>query len=138
MTQMPPGVVLYVEDQIEQCDSLSQVLQLTGFQPHCAGSADAAVEIAHKLRDQLDVLIVDYHLGDDRTGTDVAESVARTVGRAVPTIILTGDPANAEFPVLTHAPIWLLRKPADPELLVTALPSLVSFSRAVRARLGPR
>jgi CheY-like chemotaxis protein len=127
-----PGVVLYVEDHIEQCESLAAVLKLAGFRSHCAGSPQAALEIATEIHDELDVLIVDYHLGDADTGTDVAESVARVIGRAVPTVILTGDPANAQFPVLTNAPIWLIRKPADAELLVRALPSLVTFNRAVR------
>ena len=38
------------------------------------------------------------------TGTEVAEEFARLLGHAVPTIILTGDPANAEVPWLADAP----------------------------------
>jgi CheY-like chemotaxis protein len=141
MTPPPPGVVLYVEDQPEQRESLATVLRLCGFRPHGVGSARAAVETAAMLGDLLDVLIVDYHLdtglGDDDTGTDVAESIARTLGHSVPTVILTGDPANAQFPLLTDAPIWLVRKPADTEVLVAALPALVAFNRAVcRVRSG--
>ena len=45
------------------------------------------------------MLIVDYNLGDGMTGTEVAEEFARLLGHAVPTVILTGDPANAEVPV---------------------------------------
>jgi hypothetical protein len=49
----------------------------------------------------------------------------------VPTIILTGDPANAEVPWLADAPVWVARKPLSPETLLAALPSLVEFRRAV-------
>ncbi len=56
------------------------------------------------------------------TGTEVAEEFARLLGHAVPTIILTGDPANAEVPWLSDAPVWLARKPLVPETLLAALP----------------
>jgi CheY-like chemotaxis protein len=135
-----PGVVLHVEDNADERESLAAVLKLAGFRSHAADSAGAAIEAAGKLRDELDVLIVDYHLGSRQTGTEVAESVARVLGRSVPTVILTGDPANAEFPMLTNAPIWLVRKPGSPEVLTSALPSLVAFHRAVRGlgETGPR
>ena len=45
------------------------------------------------------------------TGTEVAEEFARLLGHAVPTVILTGDPANAEVPWLADAPVWVARKP---------------------------
>lgn len=134
MTPMsPPGLVLHVEDDAEQRESLAMVLQLAGFRAYGAESAAAALDAARRLRDELDVLIVDYHLGDEDTGTEVAESVARVLGHAVPTVILTGDPANAGIPVLTNAPVWLLRKPARTDVLTSALPSLVALRRAVRS-----
>jgi hypothetical protein len=67
------------------------------------------------------------------TGTEVAEEFARLLGHAVPTVILTGDPANAEIPWLADAPVWLARKPLFPETLLAALPALVDFRRSVAA-----
>jgi hypothetical protein len=63
----------------------------------------------------------------------VAEELARLLGHAVPTVILMGDPANAEIPWLSDAPVWLARKPLLPETLLAALPALVDFRRAVAA-----
>ena len=85
------------------------------------------------LRGRLDVLIVDYYLGNSLTGTEVAEALARLLGHAVPTLILTGDPANAEVPWLTDAPVWVARKPMSADTLLAALPPLVDFRRAVAA-----
>ena len=79
------------------------------------------------------MLIVDYDLGNGMTGTEVSEELARLLGHAVPTIILTGDPANAEIPWLSDAPVWLARKPLQPVTLLAALPPLVDFRRAVNA-----
>ena len=85
------------------------------------------------LRGRLDVLIVDYDLGRGMTGTELAEEFARLLGHAVPTVMLTGDPANAEVPWLAEAPVWVARKPLYPETLLAALPPLVAFRRAVAA-----
>ena len=67
------------------------------------------------------------------TGTELAEDFARLLGHAVPTVMLTGDPANAEVPWLTDAPVWVARKPLLPDTLLAALPPLVAFRRAVAA-----
>lgn len=135
MSKTSRGVILHVEDDPGVRDSLSVVLKLSGFDAHMAADAPSALAESASLREELDVLIVDYHLGGETTGTDVAEEVSRVLGRSLPTVILTGDPANAQIPVLNRAPVWLVRKPLDTEVLVAALPSLVEFHRAVR-RVG--
>lgn len=132
MSQDEPGVVLHVDDEADTREALAAVLTMSGFQPHSASSPRDALDAAAKLRDELDVLIVDYHLDAELSGTEVAEAIARTLGRSLPTIILTGDPANAQIPLLSNAPVWLIRKPAHPEMLMAALPSLVQFNRVVR------
>ena len=78
-------------------------------------AAKQALAQVDSLRGRLDVLIVDYNLGQSMTGTEVAEEFARLLGHAVPTVILTGDPANAEVPWLADAPVWLARKPLRPK-----------------------
>jgi DNA-binding response OmpR family regulator len=132
ITSSSPGVILHVDDDPGMRDSLSLALKLSGFDVHLAADAASALSSSTSLRDVLDVLIVDYHLGEETTGTDVAEEVSRLLGRSLPTVILTGDPANAQIPVLNRAPVWLVRKPLDMEVLVAALPALVEFQRAVR------
>ena len=109
------------------------LLRSAGFETREAANGEQALAQAESLRGRLDVLIVDYHLGHSMTGTEVAEEFARLLGHAVPTVILTGDPANAEVPWLADAPVWLARKPLLPDTLLAALPPLVAFRRAVAA-----
>ena len=109
------------------------LLRVAGFETREAASGEQALAQVDSLRGRLDVLIVDYDLGNGMTGTEVSEELARLLGHAVPTIILTGDPANAEIPWLSDAPVWLARKPLQPETLLAALPPLVDFRRAVNA-----
>jgi CheY-like chemotaxis protein len=128
------GVVLHVDDDEPMRRSTCMLLRSVGFETREATSGEHALTQVESLRGKLDVLIVDYHLGQSMTGTEVAEEMARLLGHAVPTIILTGDPANAEVPWLTDAPVWVARKPLSPDTLLAALPPLVAFRRAVAPR----
>jgi CheY-like chemotaxis protein len=127
------GLVMHVDDDDAMRRSTALLLRSEGFDPLEATCGEHALAQAHSLRGRLDVLIVDYHLGRALTGTEVAEEFARLLGHAVPTIILTGDPANAEVPWLADAPVWLARKPLAPQTLLAALPPLVAFRRAIAA-----
>ena len=127
------GLILHVDDDDAVRRSTTLLMRSAGYETREAAFGEQALAQVDALRGRLDVLIVDYHLGNSLTGTEVAEELARLLGHAVPTVILTGDPANAEVPWLTDAPVWVARKPLAPETLLAALPSLVSFRRAVAA-----
>ena len=127
------GVILHVEDDEAMRRSTAMLLRSEGFETREAATGEQALAQVDSLRGRLDVLIVDYNLGSAMTGTEVAEEFARLLGHAVPTVILTGDPANAEVPWLSDAPVWLARKPLLPDTLLAALPPLVAFRRAVAA-----
>jgi len=113
--------------------STGLLLRSAGFETREAACGEQALAQVDALRGRLDVLIVDYNLGYGMTGTEVAEDFARLLGHAVPTVMLTGDPANAEVPWLADAPVWVARKPLLPDTLLAALPALVAFRRAVAA-----
>lgn len=125
------GLILHVDDDEAMRRSTAMLLRSAGFETREATCGEQALAQADSLRGRLDVLIVDYNLGQSMTGTEVAEEFARLLGHAVPTVILTGDPANAEVPWLADAPVWLARKPLFPDTLLAALPPLVAFRRAV-------
>jgi CheY-like chemotaxis protein len=132
------GLILHVDDDEAMRRSTAMLLRVAGFETREASNGEEALRQMETLRGKLDVLIVDYHLGSGMTGTEVAEESVRLLGGAVPTMILTGDPANAEVPWLSDAPVWLARKPLMPETLLAALPALVDFRRAVSAVTAAR
>ena len=125
------GLVLHVDDDESLRRSTALLLRAAGFETREAMCGEDALAQVETLRGRLDVLIVDYDLGAGMTGTEVAEDLARLLGHAVPTVMLTGDPANAEVPWLADAPVWVARKPLSAETLLAALPPLVAFRRAV-------
>ena len=125
------GLILHVDDDEAMRRSTAMLMRAAGFETREAACGEDAITQVDSLRGRLDVLIVDYNLGRPMTGTEVAEEFARLLGHAVPTVILTSDPANAEVPWLADAPVWLARKPLHPDTLLAALPPLVAFRRAV-------
>jgi CheY-like chemotaxis protein len=127
------GLILHVDDDQDMRRSTGMLLRSEGFETREAASGEQALTQVESLRGRLDVLIVDYDLGRGMTGTELAEEFARLLGHAVPTVMLTGDPANAEVPWLADAPVWVARKPLSPDTLIAALPPLVAFRRAVAA-----
>jgi two-component system, chemotaxis family, CheB/CheR fusion protein len=131
------GLIFHVDDDDALRRSTAALLRSAGFETREAFCGEDALAQVQALRGRVDVLIVDYYLGDGMTGTELAEEFARLLGHAVPTVMLTGDPANAEVPWLADAPVWVARKPLQAETLLAALPALVAFRRGV-ASVGQR
>src|ERR1039458_853269 len=125
------GLILHVEDERQVRDAVSLLLRAGGYTVGSASDGAQALQLAAQGY-RPDVLIVDFHLDDQMNGAEVAEKIRGTLGYTPPVIILTGDVSNAEFPCITGAPVWLTRKPLNPEILLAALPALVALSRAIR------
>jgi CheY-like chemotaxis protein len=130
MTLDPRGAVLHVEDDPQVRRALAMMLgdgyELKGV----AGGTDALRLVTQGFRP--DVLIVDFNLGDQPNGAEAAEELHNALGYALPIVLLTGDPYNAEAPWITDAPVWLAHKPVNGLMLLAAMPSLVQLSRALR------
>ncbi len=125
------GIVLHVEDEPAVRKAMAMLLSSEGYSICSAASGPEAIcLVAEGLR--LDLLIMDFDLGEDMNGAEATEELRRAVGYALPVIMLTGDPSSAEFPWITDAPVWLARKPVGPQQLLAALPSLVQLSRSTR------
>jgi CheY-like chemotaxis protein len=127
------GLILHVDVDQDLRRSTGMLLRSAGFETREADSGEHALTQVDTLRGRLDVLIVDDNLGRGMTGTELAEDFARLLGHAVPTVMLTGDPANAEVPWLADAPVWVARKPLLSDTLLAGLPPLVAFRRSVAA-----
>jgi DNA-binding response OmpR family regulator len=128
---VPQGVILHVDDAHAVRESLALLLRADGYRVNSAGSGRDALRLAAEgLRP--DLLIVDFNIGDEMNGAQLVVQLRRCLGYTPPVIMLTGDPTSAELPRITDAPIWIVRKPLDPRLLLAALPSLVQLSRAMR------
>jgi DNA-binding response OmpR family regulator len=125
------GVILLVEDDEPLRQSLGMLLRQESFEVHEAPYGADALALHESLANRLDVLITDYNLGLGITGTEVAEDLSRLLRYPIPTILMTGDTANCEIPMLANAPLWIARKPLDPNVLLAGLPAMVDFRRSM-------
>ena len=125
------GLILHVDDERSVRESLSMLLRTDDYRVSSAASGTEALQLASGGLNPV-VLILDFNLGQQMNGAEVAEQIRKILSYAPPIIMLTGDVSNAKFPRITEVVVWLTRKPLNPQLLLVALPSLVQISRAVR------
>jgi two-component system, OmpR family, response regulator RegX3 len=76
--------ILFVEDELSISEPFSKALAREGFEPHVAGTAARALELAESL--DPDLILLDLHLPDG-DGRDVCRAIRARSG--VPIIILT-------------------------------------------------
>ena len=76
--------ILFVEDERSISEPFSKALAREGFEPHVAGTAARALELAARL--DPDLILLDLHLPDG-DGRDVCRTIRARSG--VPIIILT-------------------------------------------------
>jgi two-component system CheB/CheR fusion protein len=128
------GIVLHVEDDAAYASSVRILLKAEGF--HSIDVRDGAAALAQVTDSGLrpDVLIVDFNLPGELDGSEVAEAVARALGRPLPTIVLSGDLTSAGLPWLPGAPLWPMRKPVAPDVLVKAVEVFADLQHWIDAR----
>jgi two-component system CheB/CheR fusion protein len=128
-----PVVVLHVEDDKAVSTSVHALLQTAGYRVSSVGDGEEAVRLVSQEKLRPDVLIVDFRLPGGMNGTDVAEEIQELLGYPVPTIILSGELANAEVPWLPGAPLLPLSKPVSPEILLKSVAVFAELQRFVRS-----
>jgi len=123
--------ILHLDDELIVRESMSTLLHAEGYEVSSAATGAEAIQL---VRDGLrpDVLIVDYNLGQQLSGPEIAQQIHNLLRYAPPIVVLTGDAHRAQFLRLIEVVVWLVSKPLNPQLLLAALPSLVQLSRATR------
>ena len=123
--------ILHLDDDRAVRESMSALLNAEGYVVSSAASGTEAIRLASGGLCP-DVLIVDFSLGEQLSGPEVAQKIRNLLSYAPPIIVLTGDAHRAQFSRMLEVVVWLVSKPLNPQLLLAALPSLVQLSRAPR------
>jgi two-component system CheB/CheR fusion protein len=126
-----PGIVLHIEDDPEVGASVATLLRSCGYRALTAVDGPEALQLVRPGESPPDLLIVDFNLPGDMDGADAAEAVCRAVGHVLPTIILSGELTSAGLPWLPGAPLFLARKPIDPDVFLQVIDSFVALGRVI-------
>lgn len=122
--------ILLVDDESRFCESLSEILNLSGYQVRTAQSGEEANELLTK--DVFDLLLLDVEL-PDMLGYRIMDSLKDENIGAV-TIMLTGN-ATVETAIeaLKKGAYDYLKKPVDHDLLFNTIGKALAHSRLKKA-----
>jgi len=111
--------------------SIAVLLKSAGYQVVSAADGPGALELVKAGNLLPDVLIVDFVLPGPMDGTEAAEAICATAEHVIPTIMLSGELANAALPWLPGTPLFCARKPCDPAILVRVVASFATLGRFI-------
>ena len=117
--------VLLVEDETSVRTALGRLLRLEGYQVTAVASLTAAMQHVRDGRD-LDVLVCDYHLGDQETGATVVAQLRNMLAGPLRALIMTGDTASATKELPVDAYMRIASKGIDSEELLSLLRTVLA------------
>lgn len=119
------GNIFIIDDESTVLDALTGLVDVWGYQAFAGRNAETtyATWQADKTakRSQTDLVIVDYRLEGDMTGTQAARRLFDQLGYELPVIILTGDTSPERLREASASGYMLLHKPIDPAELLQAI-----------------
>jgi len=107
--------ILLVDDDEEVRTGTKQQLQTWGFECDAVESIEAAIEVA--TAHPPTIIVSDYRLRGNRTGTEVVAALRDAVNPRLPALLITGDTAPERIKEANSSGIPLLHKPVAPSEL---------------------
>ncbi|MGO4579360.1 hybrid sensor histidine kinase/response regulator [Cupriavidus sp. 2TAF22] len=118
--------VLVLDDDPEIRTAMTALLQ--SWQSVCVAVESESEALAALADFTPDLLLADYRLRGERTGQEAMEAIRERLGRAIPTVIITGDTAPDRLRNVHAGGAALLHKPVVAQHLHTAMTALLSES----------
>jgi two-component system, sensor histidine kinase len=119
------GRILLIEDDAVVLDANRVLLMALGYKVISASGAETAMRLIEPESTKPDLIIADYRLPGEYTGTDLVQQLRTKAGSMIPAIILTGDiTLLGDTNALVDRSL-LLQKPARAEELVRTINQLL-------------
>jgi signal transduction histidine kinase len=116
--------ILIVDDEADVRDGTARLLTQWG----CVATAVANVDSARRAyanRDAPDVMIIDFRLGDGTDGLEAIAALRLAFGRAVATVLVSGESASDQLARIQASGVLLMHKPVPPARLRSLLAHLL-------------
>ncbi len=117
----PGGRVLIVEDNLNLRQGLEALLTQWGYETVAASDGKQALDVAERDGWRFGCIVTDQRLGAGLTGVETANEILRRSGRALPTLVLTGDTAKENITEIVASGFEVMHKPVPSEPLRRAL-----------------
>ena len=110
-------VVLVIDDQAAVLEGMKALLGRWGCETILADSEEAAVVATAQAQRLPELIIADYRLRADRTGSQAIDRVRREFGESIPALIITGDTGPERLREAQASGHMLMHKPVPPARL---------------------
>ncbi len=115
------AVIVLIDDEEQVLEALAQFLESLGHAVVAATSAEDAIDRLRALDQSPQVILADYRLHAEQTGTAAIHSLQNAFGAAIPGILLTGDTSPERLKEARRSGFQLLHKPIKPDELIEAV-----------------
>ncbi len=117
--------ILVIDNEESILVSMDALLSQWGCQVITAASEEEASELC--LDEELvpDAILADFHLHDDKLGTDAVQNLRETFGQEIPAVILTADRSSECRHLFSQLRLPVLNKPVKPGKLRALLTHLL-------------
>jgi PAS domain S-box-containing protein len=119
------ALILLVEDDDAVRHATALYLKSIGYSTVAAAGIDHAELILDQTDRIPDLVITDFHLGPDDTGSDLIRRLRARFDRALPVLLLSGDTSTAVHDLVDAGTCQLLNKPVSADRLASAIAQLL-------------
>lgn len=116
-TPSRPRKLLIVDNDAHILAAIQDLMRSWGHQVIVAKDLDEALSKAVRHAEEIELALVDFHLGDQATGLDAALMLRRLLKRDLPLVLLTGDTSSEVSQLAQQASVRLVYKPVKPATL---------------------
>jgi CheY-like chemotaxis protein/anti-sigma regulatory factor (Ser/Thr protein kinase) len=118
-------LVVVIDNDPLVLEGMSSLIRSWGCNVVTGESGDAALALLNEEAKLPDLIISDYHLGDDKTGIEAISQLRRTLDAPIPAFLMSGD-VNAGPLLAAQAHGYpLLHKPVEPMALRATLTQII-------------
>lgn len=124
--------ILVIDNDNDILLSMDVLLRQWGCVTFLASNQQDAIAILETQVVPIDIILADYHLDNDSTGTDAVLALRQHSGLAIPAAIITADHSDESIRLFRKLDLPLLNKPVKPAKLRVLLSFLFSEKTATR------
>ena len=117
--------ILLIEDDPGVRNAMRMLLRMEGYRVTMAAGAAEAIDILGRGA-HFDLVISDYHLEGQRTGTEVISAARKRFGSTLKAVLVTGDTSSAIRELTSDESLRIISKPINSEELLRLVKSLVA------------
>ena len=119
-------VVAVVEDEVSVLAALDMRLKRWGCTTIVAREVDELLKKVRGAPDKPDIVVADFHLGDDKTGLDAVRAIRQLDKNGLPAIVVTADHSPSVQQRILLANCQPMKKPLNPAELRSVMSYLIN------------